>query len=647
MRASLQILFAGLTILGVASAAQAGDSAAPMKTPQLTVSKIDWDAVGKTSWAFVASASDDDKINPLAKLNADTGKLFAQIETSPVPVLLPFATTAYLRDVAEGDPGDKSKYLSGFDPVLFFPGPAGYDSVLSIHPDTPGLGLVYARPVEVEMTGAAFIYDLDGPSPAAGEAVPQLDAQFPGIRRSLTESRLRYTFVRFGVPYTVAIVCFDGPASSRRLSCHEADKVAFRLLQALNFAGGRPETWTVNMAPQTIDRPEQTSPDFTYFAAGDLITGTGVQGQPGRADDTVYARIRFPIAQAPDFALSQSFMNWGNCDLTGRVGLGGGGANKQAYRCRVNDKPLVNDEAKNFAYPWRDNFCEHRAYEISQCPGGMGHQGQDIRPSFCFERDPDAGRCEPYQEDVVAVSDGVLVRNRGDLALYLLVDRPGEHIRFRYLHMSPAMMDAAGMLTGRRVVAGEVLGSVGSYGSGERGTSYHLHFDAQVPTSAGWMFINPYMTLVGAYERLIGGRGRVVNDAMFAPPAPPPAATVAEPAPVPPDIVAARPTAETPKAARVPQLAARDAIPKVAVPRAIMAPEPKSAAGKQARIASEETSAVRCPTAAHRGLRQRACSTDDTKAGAGETRTSRSVDGSVPEAGDGARHRRRNVHAAW
>ncbi len=58
------------------------------------------------------------------------------------------------------------------------------------------------------------------------------------------------------------------------------------------------------------------------------------------------------------------------------------------------------------------------------------------------------------------------------------------------------------MVTGRHVVEGEVLGSVGSYGESERGTSYHLHFDAQVPTRAGWVFINPYMTLVGAYERL-------------------------------------------------------------------------------------------------------------------------------------------------
>jgi hypothetical protein len=631
MRTLFQIIICWLTIF-VVSPAGADDTAVPMKIPQITVSDIDWDTVRKAALNFVAFASDDDKINPLAKLNVDTGKLFAQIETSPVPVLLPFDTAAYLHDTSQGSAGDKSKYLFGFSPALFFPGPAGYDAVLAMRPSTPGLGLTYAKPVDVEITGAAFVYELDGPSAAAGEAVPQLEAQIPGIRRSLIESHLRYTFVRFGVPYAVSIACFDGPAGSRRLSCREADKVAIRFLQALNLAGGAPETWTGTPMPQTIDRPEQTSSDFTFFAAGDLIPGTGVHGKPGRADDTVYAKIRFPIAQAPDFAVSQSFMNWGNCDLTGRVGLGGGGANKEGYRCKVNDKPLVNDEAKNFAYPWRDNFCEHRTYEVSQCSGGMGHQGQDIRPSFCFERDPAAGRCEPYQEDVVAVSDGVLVRDRGDLALYLVIDKPGEHIRVRYLHMSPEMLDAAGMLTGRRVVEGEVLGSVGSYGETERGTSYHLHFDAQVPTRSGWVFINPYMTLVGAYERLIGGRGQIVNDAMFAPPAP--ANNIAA-APAPAASAATSP-ATAPKAAET---------PKSPVPSAIVAPEPESAASKQAKIATEEKSAEHCTTVVHRGHRRRVCSSDATEARGRENRNARAVDSSVPEQGRRARRRGRYVHA--
>ena len=34
----------------------------------------------------------------------------------------------------------------------------------------------------------------------------------------------------------------------------------------------------------------------------------------------------------------------------------------------------------------------------------------------------------------------------------------------------------------------------------------------QVPTKAGWVFVNPYMTLVAAFERLIGARGTEIKD---------------------------------------------------------------------------------------------------------------------------------------
>ena len=34
----------------------------------------------------------------------------------------------------------------------------------------------------------------------------------------------------------------------------------------------------------------------------------------------------------------------------------------------------------------------------------------------------------------------------------------------------------------------------------------------QVPTKYGWVFVNPYMTLVAAYERLIGGRGTQIKE---------------------------------------------------------------------------------------------------------------------------------------
>jgi hypothetical protein len=174
---------------------------------------------------------------------------------------------------------------------------------------------------------------------------------------------------------------------------------------------------------------------------------------------------------------------------------------------------LIWDEsaAANYSYPWRDNFCETRYFYVGQCPGGLGHQGQDIRPANCKQRMAGANRCEPYLHDVVAVRDGAVLRAPGQESIYIVANAPNERIRFRYLHMLPRQFDANGFVSGRFVREGEVIGKVGNYYKRERGTTYHLHFDVQVPTKYGWVFVNPYMTLVAAYERLIRGRGQEIK----------------------------------------------------------------------------------------------------------------------------------------
>lgn len=530
----LILKFCGLALLLLASAANAQkavevippEQAPEMKNPTVASVNVDWSAARAELAAFDHLTRPEDAAgtaaraapDALTRLNAATEKIFSGIAASAVPVLLPFDTAAFLDDRSRGTAGagDNGKYFSGFHATFFAPGPSGYDGAFSLSPqDSADLDLTFARRVDVQISGSALVYALGGPAIADGSPVTDLEGEFPGIRRVILESHVHYTFERFGVPYVVSILCFDGPRRMRRLSCREADKVAVRFLRALHIVGGEPQRQTTKTPPQTIERPEKISPDFTFYAPGDILPGTGMRGQAGRADATVYSRIRFPIAQAPAYTNSQSFMNWGNCDLTGRVVLGGHGKDF-AYRCRVNALPLVHDEARNYAYPWRDNFCEHRYYYVTQCPAGLGHQGEDIRPGSCKLRNQEADRCEPYQDDVVAVRDGVALRAPGDEALYLVVNTPGEHIRFRYLHMNPRMLDAAGMVSGRRITEGEVLGQVGDYGEREGGTTYHLHFDVQVPTRHGWVFVNPYMTLVAAYERLIGGRGRVVRDAPVA-----------------------------------------------------------------------------------------------------------------------------------
>jgi len=183
---------------------------------------------------------------------------------------------------------------------------------------------------------------------------------------------------------------------------------------------------------------------------------------------------------------------------------------------------------------------EHRYFFVGECPGGLGHQGQDIRPSSCKQRIFGANRCEPYRHDVVAVRDGMVLRTRGQFAFHVVVNAPDERVRFRYLHMLPKQLDLDGMVSGRAVREGEVIGKVGNFFRRERATTYHLHFDMQVPTRYGWVFVNPYMSLVAAYERLIQGRGQEIKD-------PPPAAHAV----VAPFRIGDRPTAQPPPSAAV------------------------------------------------------------------------------------------------
>src|SRR5437899_1533680 len=65
-------------------------------------------------------------------------------------------------------------------------------------------------------------------------------ADFLGIRHLLLENYARNTFTRFGVPYVVSILCFDGGSRYRMISCRDAGKVAERFLKALHVAGGAP-----------------------------------------------------------------------------------------------------------------------------------------------------------------------------------------------------------------------------------------------------------------------------------------------------------------------------------------------------------------------------------------------------------------------
>ena len=523
-------------------------AAGEMESPAVTISKVDWDGAA----AALPGSTNETPALVFERLNAMTEKRFAGIVKSTVPVLLPFDVDAFRKDSADGKPdaSTSDKYFGDFHPDKFFlPGPAGYDATFELNAKAPGLSYRFNKPIVIEISGAAFAYDLDGPDHQEVFAPKNgLGDLFPGMRRILRDAHVRYVFERFGVPYVVSIQCYDQRPSTKHLSCKEADPIAERFLRLLHIAGGTPS----KIEPPKFDlsRPAATSSDFTYYGPGDLIENSGWKKMPGRADYHVYARMRFPIAQAPAYVKSQSFMPWGDCYHTGTVGRMG--RKGTPYHCKLNDKPLIFDEsaAENFTYPWRDNFCELREFLVGQCPGGYGHQGEDIRPANCVLNNPEADRCLPYQHTGAAVQDGTIRRLAGNLGAYIVVNTANEHARFRYLHMNPKFMDEAGLLNGRRVSEGEILGKVANWGDFENGTSYHIHFNIQVFTTVGWVWVNPYMTLVAAYERLIDARGTEILPGAPAPPVPDKPPVILHPTIVPEPAAAA--ATSTPAAAPAP-----------------------------------------------------------------------------------------------
>ncbi|WP_410052949.1 M23 family peptidase [Bradyrhizobium sp. SZCCHNR1020] len=500
----------GLAVIGATPTCALADEL--FRTPGIAVSHTDWRAaldqlrselntVPSVAAEFVLSARRhgvapfDPRTRPaLLELNGATSPIFTGIGRSPVPVLLPFDTTAYLaaRRSGTAEIVPLSRYQADFRTELFDTGPAGYDAVFSLPPEV-GAGLpprVFAKAIEVQITGSRLVYDIPDPQGGKGEPVKALAAQYPELRRFIREGYVRYAFTRFGIAYVVSIQCLDSVPRARRLACREAYPVAERFLKALHVVGGQPILPRPDIAPTAVEHPANLSAEFTYRPAGDLPGQRSPTGPSGPADRIVYSQIHFPL-EAPAYVHSQS---------SGK-GRSGDAADQRRGQ-----------------YPWRDNFCEARSFNVGQCASGFGHQGEDIRPGACPARRDGADGCDPKRQRVLAVRDGVVIRSPKDQAATLQVNSGTEHIRFRYMHMQPTAMDADGLLNGRMLREGQQIGVVSNYLDHPNGTTRHLHFDMQVFTRDGWIWVNPYVTLISAYERLIGGRGREIGPQMASSP---------------------------------------------------------------------------------------------------------------------------------
>ena len=204
----------------------------------------------------------------------------------------------------------------------------------------------------------------------------------------------------------------------------------------------------------TVDSTAQA--EFEYEPPGELESG-----DTGYTADTVYlSDMRFPFESAPAYPNSQ---------LWNQGGMYGGGGSQ----CH----------SSNYSYPWYDNFCEPREWEVPPCPGGTGHQGQDIRPATC----------EDSTHRIVASESGQIT-SVGTYAVYL--DNTPSGTRHRYLHMD---MNALYVAQGDWVDEGDPLG----YASDDFGgtpTTIHLHYDIH----QGGHYVSPYMALVESYKDLPG-----------------------------------------------------------------------------------------------------------------------------------------------
>ena len=268
-------------------------------------------------------------------------------------------------------------------------------------------------------------------------------------------------------------------------------------LAACDWSGGEtpdpvdpgPEEPSEPMDPDPVDpTPEDPDPlpeeefltdaegrTFSYVPVGDLLPNSG----PGNVDTTIYRPdILFPLEDAA-FLNSQVY----------RYGGGQGSVNgMNGGQC----------DSSNYDYPWQDTFCESRSRSQIMCPTG-GHEGVDIRPATCI---PNSGAAHW----AVAVEDGRIV-GLAD-SKYTVKLQTADGTLYRYLHLK---MDQLAVNDGEYVVKGQRIGKVWNdffNSSGERvPTTYHMHFEMyqnyapDEETDPVFDQVNPYMTLVNAYEK--------------------------------------------------------------------------------------------------------------------------------------------------
>lgn len=204
------------------------------------------------------------------------------------------------------------------------------------------------------------------------------------------------------------------------------------------------------------------SADERFLPPGALLPGSGSGVSSGAV---LYPTMRFPIEQGLAYANSHFY------------GVGG-------TRGREGD---TCDDA-NYAYPWRDNFCELRKADLPFCQSG-GHQGQDLRPATC--------RANFHW--TVATEDGVIVQ----VGRFSVTLQSASGTLYRYVHLNTSDLAVRELQPVKR---GERIGKISN--SWVDKLPIHLHFDVKDAVDIGGqtsvVFVPPYASLVQSYARLHG-----------------------------------------------------------------------------------------------------------------------------------------------
>ncbi len=229
---------------------------------------------------------------------------------------------------------------------------------------------------------------------------------------------------------------------------------------------------------------------FTYFPPGDLVGGAG----EGVKDLTDYApHMVFPFENAEAFVNSQIYGFGG----AGYGGIGAPGGNQF--------------DRRNYAYPWRDNFCEIRGFDVPACPSGKGHTGIDIRggstDGATGDVSPIKGRNGREPVRIVTVEDGTITKVTQYASVRLRSDDGRRE--WDYVNLCP---NEVAVKEGQLVKAGTFIAPLANCMNGQKNqTSFHLHLSLRLSDSSASRLVSPYMTLVRAYERK-NGPGTMVSE---------------------------------------------------------------------------------------------------------------------------------------